>query len=377
MLKRSWLNSCLKGENSVKLAANLFTMTSDPIKEESNELMKMGISLFEENTPDSLRRSIEAFDHAIDLRQSRFDSSDSWNMYGLIGGWINRGDAYNKLGELQKAVESYEQAVKFLAYLPFEKDPLFEKRHATTWVSFGLILQKQGTDFHRMLECFEKGIECFDRLSQSDPQRTSLIDFASAKTNFANAAIQSYDEPLRQRGLSLAKDALKDVSTFQENNIFAAEVSLKARLAICSFNTSLLTKKNDIAENQSVFSETTDLVEEALELARHWETQGHECFRNLAGDIFRFGCRIYQNYQPEFLAEFIWDYFDPETNSLNVRSSREVSEFTFKLIHKTLEAANHPDCKLPARMRLELTRDLNLLWKKMIELFQTAQSVNT
>jgi hypothetical protein len=58
-------------------------------------------------------------------------------------------------------------------------------------------------------------------------------------------------------------------------------------------------------------SETTDVVEDGMALARHWRVRGTEHLRELETELFRFGVLIYRICQPQFLIEFILDSLDP------------------------------------------------------------------
>ena len=75
-----------------------------------------------------------------------------------------------------------------------------------------------------------------------------------------------------------------------------------------------------------LIEEATDAVDEGLALARHWEQRGESGFRALAEDLFRFGCRVYQAGQPQFLAEFILESLDPEKADGVLPLGREMHE---------------------------------------------------
>ena len=74
----------------------------------------------------------------------------------------------------------------------------------------------------------------------------------------------------------------------------AAEVGLKARHVLCQ--TIARDLSNAGARRKPTIDdvhEATDVADEALELARHWERQGVSRFRPIAYDLFRFGARLY------------------------------------------------------------------------------------
>jgi hypothetical protein len=84
--------------------------------------------------------------------------------------------------------------------------------------------------------------------------------------------------------------------------------------------------------------EATDVADEALELARHWERQGVSRFRPIAYDLFRFGARLYAVYQPQFLDEFVADNLDPARSSADYVESAEMqaaAHEAFALVHQT------------------------------------------
>ena len=110
----------------------------------------------------------------------------------------------------------------------------------------------------------------------------------------------------------------------------------------------MLTSENSTASIRAEFlTEATDAVDEGMALARHWETSGDPQFRAAATDLFRFGCRVYQTYQPHFLTEFLLENLDPaqspgaftdnhqmQSSALNAiwHSLRELQQGGFKAI---------------------------------------------
>ncbi|MEI9960210.1 MAG: hypothetical protein WDM76_03475 [Limisphaerales bacterium] len=62
--------------------------------------MKRGIVLLNANMPASLAEAVQCFDRAIELRRTLPLHENLLFRYGLAAGWMNRGDALTRLGEI-------------------------------------------------------------------------------------------------------------------------------------------------------------------------------------------------------------------------------------------------------------------------------------
>ena len=285
---------------------------AEAINQRASVWMKRGIAILEKNAPENLHEAIEFFDKAIELRRSLPLEKNPMFPYGLAAGWMNRADALTRIGgekNLAEASRSYDEALKLLRDLPLDENPLFRRRLAIAWQNRGLVLQKQNA-LTEAVRSFENAIAVLQNERAIEISDRNQI-LAVVWMNRANALISQKNDSAAEVRIA-AKETLSLVSPAEENDWSAAEVGFKARHILCQAIARLLAEKNFTdSEIQNFVAETTDAVDEGLALARQWEFQGAQQFRPLAQELFRFGARIYQIYQPHFLNEFLLENFDP------------------------------------------------------------------
>jgi len=92
-----------------------------------------------------------------------------------------------------------------------------------------------------------------------------------------------------------------------------AEAGIKARHSLCRalLQSRRFETAGTVEPVPADVHQTTDMVDEALSLARSWDERGVTRFRALAADLFKFGAFLYARYQPQFLDEFIAENVAP------------------------------------------------------------------
>jgi hypothetical protein len=276
--------------------------------------MKRGIALLNENTTASLINSLRWFEGAIKLRRTLPLDENSWYGYVLAAGWMNRGDALTRLGSrdnLGEAVRSYDRAVGLLQTLELESNPLFRKRLALAWMNRGITLQEQETpaSLRAALESFDEAIAVLrDPLALECAENRPVL--ASALANRGNALLRI--EPLSP-GLAResAEQALALTAGEEEQDLLAAETGLKARHILCRAVAVQLADQTGRNAPEDLVAAATDAVDDGMKLVRHWEAHDERRFRELARELFRFGARVYQMHQSQFLTEFLLENLDP------------------------------------------------------------------
>ena len=276
--------------------------------------MKRGLALVEEITPSSLTASLRWFEGAIELRRTLPLHQNPWYRYVLAAGWMNRADALTRLGSaknLEEAVHSYHLALALLQTLPLEGNPLFRKRLALAWMNRGVTLQEQGTpeSLRLALESFDQAIATWRApfvLEEPDHRRI----LASALANRANALLR-LAPPSPALARASAEQALALIAFAEEQELPAAETGLKARHILCRAIASQLADRELAIGPDDLVAAATDAVDDGMKLARKWEARGERCFRDLAGELFRFGAHTYQMHQSHFLTEFLLENLDP------------------------------------------------------------------
>lgn len=274
---------------------------------------KRGIALLNENTTASLTESLHCFDRAIELRRSPPLRETPWYRYLLAGGWMNRGDALTRLGvpeNLAAAVRSYDQALALLQTLDLTSDPRFRKRLALAWMNRGVTLQAQGTalSVRDALGSFDEAIAlCRDPAVIDAESRTILV---CGLTNRGNALIL-----IQPAAPALARtsveEALALIAGVEQQELSAAETGLKGRHILCRAIALQIAERSATTVSEDLVAVVTDVVDDAMTLARFWEARGERRLRDLAEELFRFGARAYQIHQPHFVAEFLLENLDP------------------------------------------------------------------
>lgn len=280
----------------------------------ASDWMKRGIALLNESTTESLTFSLHWFEGAIELRQTLPLAENSWYRYVLAAGWMNRGDALTRLGStenLAEAVHSFDQALGLLRTLELESNPLFRKRLALAWMNRGLTLQEQGTSvgLRDALASFDEAIAVLrNPLELEFPEYRPIL--ACALTNRGNALLCiTPSAPTLAR--ESAEEALGLVASAEEQELLAVETGLKARHILCRAIAIQLTDPTSPIAPDDLVAAATDAVDDGMKLARNWEARGERRFRDLAGELFRFGARAYQMHQSHFLTEFLLENLDP------------------------------------------------------------------
>jgi hypothetical protein len=309
--------------------------------------MKRGIALLEKNVRETLIAAVSCFDKAIDLRSTLPLDANSIFRYGLSAGWMNRGDALTRLGSeenLSEALRSYDQTLALLQALPIDENPLYRKRLAIAWLNRGITLQsrKTGSPITAAIHSFDSAINVLQHGNAGAiPERRQML--GSAWMNRANTLL-SFTPPDPIGARLSAKEALDVVAEIEGDEPAAAEIGLKARHVLCRALAHLLSER-PAPGNEELIGEATDAAEEGLRLARVWERRGPGGFRSLGCDLFRFGARVYQAYQPQFLAEFLLESLDDSNRSPDAILSRETHRTIREIMRRSLAEIQHEGFK--------------------------------
>ncbi|HYG23466.1 MAG TPA: hypothetical protein VEH04_11835 [Verrucomicrobiae bacterium] len=288
------------------------------VEQSANDLTLRGIALLNTQQTAALREAISFFDQAIHLRQTLPLDALPWSRYGFIAGWMNRGDALTRLGspaELTDAVRSFDRALAELRLLPLDMSPLFRQRLAIAWLNRGIASQQQGTHaaLQEALRSFEQcAIAAEHAAVRQLPEGRELL--AAAATNRSNTLLQlPVPRPLEAR--AGVREVLAGLRDGEQSNVRLAEIGLRSRHVLCRSLALLLTKPGSAGDSNQWLDEATEAVEQGLALVSHWESRGVSSFAPMRLDLFRFGARVYQTYQPQFLTEFLLEQVDSRSNA--------------------------------------------------------------
>ena len=299
--------------------------------------MTRGIALLRENTHPSLEEAVRCFDQAIELRRARAPQNDPWLLYGLAAAWMNRGDALTRLGplhQLGEAVRSYDEALSVLRDLPFGEHGEFQERLAIAWMNRGVSLQAQGSP-----GSWREAIQSFDQaIAVTRHREADLLVPAAAWMNRGNALLRA-TPPLHELARAAARQAIRLVVLRESDHLASAEIGLNARHVLCrAIADSLAEDRDDRSGRSDVLAEATDVADAAMVLVRTWESRGVTQFRQIAREVFRFGHRVYQMFQPQFLTEFLLENLDPQRSPGAMASDRAMHAAAAEALQQSVAA---------------------------------------
>lgn len=288
--------------------------------------MKRGIRLLSDaQHQEEVREALRCFDEALEMRRHLPLEAAPMLRYGLAACWLNRADALMRLGEateISSALYAYDEALQLLRSLPLSDDPRFPRRLAIAHQNRGLALYARGSSgTPAAVEALTDAITVLEHdCAALIADRKYLL--AAAWMNLANARVSEGAAESVPLAHDAALRAMALVEDSEQRDADAAEVGIKARHVLCqtlAYRLSLATETM-----QDDVHEATDAVDEGLALIRHWESLTVTRFRSLAYDLFRFGARVYEKYQPQFLHEFVLENIDQQRSSRDYVESTEI-----------------------------------------------------
>jgi tetratricopeptide (TPR) repeat protein len=278
----------------------------DEVNAQAKQSMQHGIQLMEKGDPDSLLEAQSCFERAISLRETLPLEENPVFRWGLVAGWMNRGDALTRLGGLKRlneALRCYDTAIAHVHRLPLDSHPMIRWRLTVAWINRGITEQAKADE-----TAAEKALRCFDTALQvmRDQAENPRPDYqqvqAAAWMNRANALLLLSPAPWRDAAHA-ARQAVHHSRSQEKAGGIMAETGIKGRYVLCQALAHLLeTPPVDADEAEVWILEATDAVEEVMNLT--CMDAGYHALREA---IFHFGCRIYRAFQPHFLAEFMND----------------------------------------------------------------------
>jgi hypothetical protein len=290
----------------------LFAQDPREIDQRASDWMHRGMDWMVQTAPGAQQKAISCYDRAIALRRKLPLAENPRYRYGLAAGWMNRGDALSRLGTKAQAAEStasYDEALVLLRTLPLEDDALYPRRLAIALINQALVRRRDGTpaEIEQAKSGYREALAVLANPAASRITDRSVLR-AAALGNLADALLEAGGSSAPE-AQALALEALGYVHNEEREDRKAAEAGGKARHVLCA---AIAAQSRD---GQTVPAEllalATSTVDEGLALARHWEQRGDAGFRALAQDLFRFGCRVRQGGQPDFLVKFILESLDP------------------------------------------------------------------
>jgi hypothetical protein len=269
-----------------------------------------GQTLEAPGTPAAITAALRCYDAAIALLRAANPPAHELLRHQLARAWMNRANALQRRPAPADAIAAYDEAIALFRTLPLDRTPGYRNNLAAAWMNRGHALQ--ATDDPAQLaesaRSLETALDLF-RTLPLDTDPSHRINLAAASLNLAHVRLLLADSA---RALAAARKAAAIAAPGQENNPALADIALKAHRAACDAIGRLLVHADAQHEPADALAdEASDIVDDALALARRWEARGVPLFRPIAARLFRFGAQLYAVHLPDFLAEFVLEHLDP------------------------------------------------------------------
>ena len=298
------------------------------------------ITLITAGAPEQLADAVKNLDEAIALRRELPAGPGQEFHAGLVASWMSRADALTRLNgaeNLQEAVRSYDEAIAVMRTLPVQENDWFRHRLAVAWMNRGITVGALGSPESgvEVLKSFDECIALLrDHRLLERPEGKHLL--ACAWLNRTGALlVHSPDAPGEAR--AGAREVLRLLAGMEEQQPGFADVGLKARHALCRAASVKLAQDKGGEETKEAVGEATDAVDDGMALARLWEERGVPAFKPIEAELFRFGAALYQQHQPQFLAEFVLENLDPERSPAAVKASPQMVQVGADALQRALQ----------------------------------------
>lgn len=300
----------------------------DEINDYANAWTNRGIVHLNLPEQKDAEEALISFDKAIEWRKGlNLEQSDNYR-WGLAAAWMNRADALTRMASeenLKKALESYDEAFIQLGALKPDSHNLYHNRLATAWMNRGMTAQALGSEEGRAtaIASYDKAIDTLNEAGLAD-QPVHKRTLAAA---FLNKGLLGFsaEAAALTHSRECANSALDLLSEMDDKDLVSADISLRARHLICRVMAGQMEGQSiETLLKNDVVTEASDIVDEAMSLARLWESRGLPHFRPVVNEIFQFGSRLYLGCQPHFLSEFLLENLDPEKSQDAISTSPDL-----------------------------------------------------
>lgn len=280
------------------------------------QLMRDGQALESRPSPESLPAALRHYEQAIALLRT-LPVSQPEVRHQLALAAMNRGNALqrqNTAETVDRAIQAYDEAIAFFRTLPLDTSPDVRNSLGAVWMNRGhaFHLKNDAAALVESVRCQQEAIAILGTLPL-DSHPSFRLNLAAAWMNQANALLAIEED---DRAAEAAREAIVLAAPGERQHPALADVALKARRARCEAIGRLLYRSSRRNEpTDSLADEASDLVDDGLAVARHWEAQGVPHFRATATRLYAFGAQLYRLHLPDFLAEFLLEHLDPEQSS--------------------------------------------------------------
>lgn len=327
-------------------------------------------------TPESLTAALQCYERAITTLRA-LPLADPQVRHELALATMNRANAFQRQhteASLAAAVRCYDEAIAFFRTLPLDANPDARNSLGAAWMNRGHAFFVRG-DATSLVEAVRSQREAVAllRTLPLEAHRSHRINLAAALMNEANTLILLDDAAT---AATLARESVDAARPGESEDPVLADIGLKARRALCGAIGRLLARAGETPERlDALADEASDVVDDGLALARHWETHGAPHLRAVGTRLYRFGAELYRVHLPDFLAEFLLEHIDPQRATGAITDAAELHAIAAHAIataRQDLEARRTVFLETPETARLiDRLRDLREADARLAELRRT------
>ncbi len=327
-------------ESAVNILAAVVAATPTP--EARNLLaaawMRRAIVLLVFGSEQSLQESIRCYDESIRLRRALLGTRHPALVHAHSSALMGRGDAFARLGgefNLRQALASYDEGITLFRTLPVREAPALMARMIVMHGARAAVyeaLRTPETVVAAMKEHAE--IATWIRGTPAEKHPEFRLHLGASLANRANLALIAGTpvcDPAQAR--IFGAEAIAAVAGLERESPVAAEIAIKARRTISRAVTAQIEALGTgVAAPREFLNTMTDAADEALALARYWETKGVREFRPIAIELFGLGATLYVRHQTHFFPEYVLDNLDPEQSPDAFRECPEMLGLAASLV---------------------------------------------
>jgi hypothetical protein len=266
--------------------------------------VNLGCALQADPSRESLEEALDAFDRAVDLLEMLPLGDNSRFRHNLAAAWMNRADAHAQVGTVAgraSAVEAYGRAIEIAADLPLDERPSFRVLLASCGINLGNLHQRL-LDFPSAIGAYDGALAAIGDLAQTG-HRLASHHAATAWTNRGEAFLSGTHGEGATEAVASGRMALVQVEGRGLDGPVDAKLSLRALRVIARGLESLICDRT--GRSVETVAQLTDVAERGLDLAFGGHEKDPQLFDQFIVWFFSFGSRIYGQFLPQFLAEFL------------------------------------------------------------------------
>jgi tetratricopeptide (TPR) repeat protein len=264
--------------------------------------VNLGCALLAGRSVDSQAGALAAFGRAIALLERLPVETNSRFRHNLAAAWMNRADALGrgKTAERQEeSREAYALAIQIASRLPLDEKPSFRVVLASSGINLGNLHQRCGR-LGEAVAAFDGAVEALGNLPDSG-HRLACHHAATAWTNRGEVLLE---DGKADGAVTSAMTALRQFEGRALDGAADAKLSLRAlRVAARGLEAGLST--GGASCDADGLARLTDIAERGLAIAQAHCVGAPEIFGPFIVWFFSFGSRVYGQYQPQFLQEYL------------------------------------------------------------------------